>query len=149
MSGLDNGAYTAFVDIPGMHMTGTYSFNVVNGSVIPGLDYTTGKDSIHPLSSVIGIKEMTTVSKASFMKAFPNPYSTSATIQLDLPATAHVLLEVYNMLGQKITTLDNSPKQAGNYTYSFNAKSLNYGTGIYIVKLRAGNKTDVLKLIEH
>ena len=55
---------------------------------------------------------------------------------------------MYNTLGQKIETLDNSHKQTGTYKYTFSAKSLNYSSGMYFIKLTAGNKTNVLKIIE-
>ena len=147
LSGLNDGNYTMFVDIPGMHHTGTYSFSVANGIMVNGLDFTVGTDSIHPNTSLVGIKEIKNTAN-SFMSAYPNPYTSQATILLNLPESASVLLEVYNMLGQKVQTLDNSQKQTGIYQYSFSAKNLNQGSGMYFVKLTSGNQTSVIKLIE-
>lgn len=143
---LDDGAYTLFVDIPGMHMTGTYSFNVSGTSSVTGLDYTVGTDSIHPMNFT-GIKEIKN-SAGGFMSAYPNPYTSQATILLDLPQSDIINLEVYNILGEKIHVLDKGTKQSGTYTYTFSAKKLNYCAGVYFVKLSVGNKTDVIKLIE-
>ena len=53
------------------------------------------------------------------------------------------------MLGDKIQTLENTRKQAGNHYYSFSAKGLNAAPGVYIVKLQAGKSLRVLKVIEH
>ena len=145
---LEDGNYTMFVDIPGLHMAGTYSFSVLGGNVVNGLDFTVGTDSIHPINSaVLGIKEAKSAA-GSFINAYPNPYNSFATIVLNLPESANVLLEVYNMLGEKVQILDNSFKQTGNYKYTFSAKSLNYSSGMYFVKLTAGNKTNVLKIVE-
>ena len=83
-----------------------------------------------------------------FMSAYPNPYTMNSTIALNLPQTDDITLEVYNVLGAKIQTLDKGIKQAGTYTYNFSSKKLNYSSGIYFVKLTVGNKTDVIKLIE-
>lgn len=80
---LENGGYVLFVDIPGMHMTGTYSFNVSGTSTISGLDYTAGTDSIHPNNSIIGIKELKN-SAGGFMSAYPNPYTLNSTIAVNL-----------------------------------------------------------------
>ncbi len=146
---LNNGAYKMFVDIPGLHMAGTYNFTVTNGTVVNGLDFTAGTDSIHPNSSaIIGIKENKKAT-TQYMNAYPNPYSTFATIVVNNPETSTVVLEVYNTLGQKVQILDNSQKQAGIYKYTFSAKSLNLSSGMYFVKLTTGNKTNVLKLIEN
>jgi hypothetical protein len=149
LGALDNGSYELFVDIPGMHMTGTYSFVVTNNNIVNGLDFTVGKDSIHPISSVIGIREIsrTNDSKVS-MSAFPNPYNKAVNIQVNLADDADVILEVYNLLGDKIQTLENSRKQAGEHFYSFSAKNLNAAPGVYVVKLKAGNSSRVLKVIE-
>lgn len=144
---LEDGGYVLFVDIPGMHMTGTYSFNVSGTSSVTGLDYTAGTDSIHPANLAIGVKELKN-SAGGFMSAFPNPYSSNTSIVLNMPKSDDVTLEVYNMLGEKIQVLDKGMKQAGNYTYNFSAKKLNQSSGIYFVKLTVGNKTDVIKLIE-
>jgi len=144
---LNDGNYKMFVDIPGLHHTGTYTFTVSGGNTINNLDFTIGTDSIHPNSSLVSVKELTN-NVPVFINAYPNPYSSFATIVLNLPESAGVLLEVYNTLGQKIETLDNSHKQTGTYKYTFSAKSLNYSSGMYFIKLTAGNKTNVLKIIE-
>lgn len=143
---LDDGSYTLFVDIPGLHMTGTYSFNVSGTSSVTGLDYTVGTDSIHP-SNITGVREIKN-SAGGFMSAYPNPYTSQATILLELPQSDNIKLEVYNILGEKIQVLDNGKKQNGTYTYTFSAKKLNYSAGVYFVKLSVGNRTDVIKLIE-
>ena len=145
---LEDGNYTMFVDIPGLHMAGTYSISVIGGNVINGLDFTVGTDSIHPINStILGIKEVKNTA-GSFINAYPNPYNSFATVILNLPESANVLLEVYNTLGEKVQILDNSFRQTGNYKYTFSAKSLNYSSGMYFVKLTAGNKTNVLKIVE-
>ncbi|MDX2171796.1 MAG: T9SS type A sorting domain-containing protein, partial [Bacteroidota bacterium] len=146
---LNDGSYRVFVDIPGLHMTGTYDFTVSNGAVVSGLDFTVGTDSIHPNNqSVIGIKENSKSSSTEFMSAYPNPYSSAATIVVNNTQSQNVLLEVYNMLGEKVQTLENSHKQIGTYKYSFSAKNLNQSTGMYFVKLTVGNKTNVIKIVE-
>jgi len=144
---LDDGSYTLFVDIPGLHMAGTYTFNVLGTSSVTGLDFTVGTDSIHPDNLSIGIKELRN-SKGGSLSAYPNPYNLNSTIVLTMPESDDMKLEVYNLLGAKVATLDKGSKQAGTYTYSFSARKLNYSSGIYIVKLTVGNKTDVLKIVE-
>lgn len=144
---LDDGNYKLFVDIPGLHMAGTYNFTVSGGNVINNLDFTVGTDSIHPYGSILGVKE-TANNVSSFMNAYPNPYNSFATIVVNVTQSSNVLLEVFNMLGQKIETLDNSQKQIGTYKYTFSAKQLNHCAGMYFVKLTTGNKTNVLKIVE-
>ena len=130
-------------------MTGTYNFTVSNGTTVNGLDFTVGTDSIHPTNiSVIGIKEYKNPSSSQFLSVFPNPYTNFATIVVTNPTASNLTLEVYNMLGEKVQTIENSLKQAGLYTYSFSAKSINLSSGMYFVKLTVGNKTNVIKIVE-
>ncbi len=147
---LDNGNYELFVDIPGLHMTGTYSFVVSNNSTFGGLDFIVGKDSIHPVNSVIGIREFSkNNTNAVALSAFPNPYQSQATIQVDLEEDAKIELGVYNILGEKVAELENAKVLKGNYYYNFSARSMGLSSGIYIVKLRANDQTRTLKLLEH
>ena len=148
VSGLDPGNYDLFVDIPGLYMAGTYSFTIAGSTVVNNLDYTVGSYSIHPNSSITTNLNTQTIFSTDLLNAYPNPYSSSTTISLNLTENTKVSLEVYNLLGEKISTLDDSQKQVGNYKYNFSAKSLNYPSGIYIIKLKSGDKTNVLKVIE-
>lgn len=148
LSALNDGDYELFVDIPGLYMAGTYSFSIAGGSVVNGLDFTVGSYSIHPNNSVVTSVSPTKVLGHDFVKASPNPYLNNTVISINLNENENVLLEVYNMLGEKVQTLDNSQKQAGLYKYSFSAKSLNYASGMYMVKLTTGHKSSVVKIIE-
>jgi len=147
ITALDDGNYTLFVDIPGLHHAGTYNFSISGGNVLNGLDFTAGTDSIHPINATVGIKEIKK-SASGFMTAYPNPYTSFATIAVNLQASSKILLEVYDVLGKKIQTLDNSEKQQGLHKYNFSAKSLNYSPGMYFVKLTIGNASDVIKIVE-
>lgn len=146
---LDNGSYEMFVDIPGLHMAGTYTFVVSNNMLVNGIDFTVGKDSIHPISSVIGITEFskTNDSKVS-LSAFPNPYNSNVSIEINLADDADIVLEAYNVLGKKVQVLDNSRKSTGTHYYKFSAKEIGLSEGIYFINLKAGNTNRVLKVIE-
>lgn len=147
---LEDGNYKLFVDIPGLHMAGTYNIIVISGTIpyvnANELDFTVGTDSIHPNSQFVGIKEL--YMNDNLLGAYPNPYSSNTLIKINLTEKCDVVLEVYNLLGEKIKTLENGSKIHGSYFYNFSAKNLNFPAGIYIVKLNAGGKTSVLKIIE-
>lgn len=66
---------------------------------------------------------------------YPNPFNPSTTIQFDLPVTADVRLDVYNVIGVRVATLVNNHMQAGSHQLQFNASSL--ASGIYIYRLIA------------
>ncbi|NWG29049.1 MAG: T9SS type A sorting domain-containing protein [Ignavibacteriaceae bacterium] len=76
---------------------------------------------------------------------FPNPFNPSTKINYSLPVEGFVTLDVYNSIGQKVATLVNETKTAGNYTVNFDASDLT--SGIYFYKINAGSFTETKKMI--
>jgi hypothetical protein len=82
----------------------------------------------------------------SLLQNYPNPFNPQTTIGFSLSAISNVTLNIYNLLGQKITTLiNNEQKVAGNYTIAFDAKEL--PSDIYLYKFTAGKYTEVKKMV--
>ena len=52
---------------------------------------------------------------------YPNPFNPSTTIAYQVPVDAKVIMEVYNIAGQKVTELVNQDLSAGYYTANFGA----------------------------
>ena len=69
----------------------------------------------------------------------PNPFNVSTTISYRLPVNREVKLEVYNLLGQRVTTLVNEKQQAGDKFVIWDAYQVS--SGLYFYKLTAGEKT--------
>ncbi len=146
---LDDGAYDLFVDIPGLDMKGTYEFEIAGATAINCLDFTSGMDSIHHyVCQDIPANVPKSIKSANLLDVYPNPYKFATTVKINVSVKSTVLLEVYNVLGEKIQTLDNSEKIAGSYSYNFSAKALNYSAGLYFIKLSMGNNVSVLKIME-
>lgn len=76
---------------------------------------------------------------------FPNPFNPATTIKYDLPKDGLVQLEVFDILGRRITTLVNEYKTAGSYEHQFDASSL--VSGVYVYKLQAGDFVNSKKMI--
>ncbi len=66
---------------------------------------------------------------------YPNPFNPATTIEFALPRDAWTSLEIFNMLGEKVTTLVDEHKKKGYHKISFNASHL--ASGIYIYRLKA------------
>ena len=147
LAALDTGNYTMFVDIPGIFMASGCNFHIANGAVIYGYDCMVGTDSVHPFfNQPYNVNEQNR--NSNLMSVYPNPFSSSTLIKFNVSERSDVLLEVYNMLGEKIQTLEKTEKGPGIYSYNFNSKKLNYSSGTYLLKLNVGGKTSVLKIIE-
>ena len=76
---------------------------------------------------------------------YPNPFNPTTTIEYDVVKTGHVVLSVYNSLGQKVETLVNGQKPAGEYRLIWNASNLS--SGIYFYQLKAGSTVLTRKMI--
>ena len=78
-------------------------------------------------------------------QAYPNPFNPTTTIQFDLPEDTYVLLEVYDISGRLIKELQNYNMQAGYHSIVWNATM--YSSGIYFVRLHAGDYISTQKLM--
>jgi hypothetical protein len=76
---------------------------------------------------------------------YPNPFNPSTAIQFSIPEESFVKLEIFNSLGEKITTLVSEELNAGNYKYEWNAENLS--SGIYFYRLNTNNFSEMKKMI--
>ncbi|MDD3732136.1 MAG: S8 family serine peptidase [candidate division Zixibacteria bacterium] len=65
---------------------------------------------------------------------YPNPFNPRTMIEFSLPVRSNIKLEIYNILGQKVTTLLEQPLKAGTYKVDFDGS--NYASGIYFYRLK-------------
>ncbi|MFQ5753017.1 MAG: FlgD immunoglobulin-like domain containing protein, partial [bacterium] len=74
---------------------------------------------------------------------FPNPFNPITSIRYALPRTAHVHLQVFDLLGKEVTTLlDHELKEAGFHLITWNGKDAKGGdvaSGLYFYRLQAGD----------
>ena len=76
---------------------------------------------------------------------YPNPFNPSTTINFSLAHSSMVKLTIYNILGQRVGTLVNSPLEAGPHSVKFNASNL--ATGVYFYRLEAGSYQSNKKML--
>jgi uncharacterized protein (DUF362 family) len=67
---------------------------------------------------------------------YPNPFNASTLIRFGLRKRSPVILEIYDILGKKVTTLLNDILDGGEHSVRFEPGNLPGGT--YIFRLRAG-----------
>jgi hypothetical protein len=66
-------------------------------------------------------------------------------INYQLPITNYVELSIYNVIGQKITTLVDEYQPAGDYVVEWDASG--FASGVYFYRLQAGNYHEIKKAI--
>jgi beta propeller repeat protein len=76
---------------------------------------------------------------------FPNPFNPNTSIYYSLPYPSFVKIEIFTLLGEKISELVNGYKNAGNHVEIFN--SSNHNTGIYLCVMKAGDFLKTTKML--
>ncbi|MBL0062388.1 MAG: T9SS type A sorting domain-containing protein [bacterium] len=90
------------------------------------------RESPNPLVSHFGITSV-----------FPNPFNASTQIRYSVNRTGPVTIDLYNVLGQRVTNLLNDTRQPGLYTLNLSGENL--PTGQYFVRM-LGSSTDVARI---
>ena len=81
---------------------------------------------------------------------YPNPFNPTTQISFDLTENSVTEVSVWNLLGQKITTLYTGDLNAGHHTVKFDGKDSNGSilpSGVYIYRVAAGNNVSTKKMM--
>ena len=94
----------------------------------------------------VGVNMISSEIPESFVlhQNYPNPFNPSTKISFDLSSSSHVLISVYDILGNEIEVLANEDLAAGKYSIEWNAG--NFSSGTYFYKLRTKDFTQVRKM---
>ncbi len=80
---------------------------------------------------------------------YPNPFNPETEIRFGLPKAGHVVLRIYNTLGQEIRRLVDGDYAAGLHSVSWDGKDAvgkDAASGVYLLKLEAGNFVQIRKM---
>ena len=81
----------------------------------------------------------------SISDAYPNPFNPTTIMELTMPVSGNMQVEVYNLLGQVVSTLASGYKDAGTYSLTWDASDAS--SGMYFVKAHADGFTATQKLM--
>jgi len=119
----------------GVALTPTISPGEINISMPTGIDQEHGQ---------------TTIDRYDLAQNWPNPFNSTTLIVYELPQQSKVLVEVFNVLGQRVTVLESGVKPAGSHMLRWDGKSAegsSVPSGVYFYRLRAGGTSLVRKAI--
>ncbi len=68
---------------------------------------------------------------------YPNPFNPTTQLRYDLPASGDVSLQILDVLGREVKTLQAGHSEAGSYTVAWNAAD--QATGVYFARLTVTN----------
>jgi PKD repeat protein len=100
----------------------------------------TGEGAINRFTVAIStegfISEPELPTSIALKQNYPNPFNPTTVIEYQLPQSAQVRLQVYDMSGRQVAELVNEQISAGTHTINFDASNLS--SGVYMYRLQAG-----------
>ncbi|MGA7159763.1 MAG: T9SS type A sorting domain-containing protein [Bacteroidota bacterium] len=122
-------------------LTGIIYYNNNNYMVVPR----TNADYVNVVTT--SVAEIRNILPAQFEldQNYPNPFNPSTTIRYAVPTAGKVLIKIYNVLGQEVSTLVNTQQSAGTYNVTFDASRL--ASGMYFYRISSGNFVQVKKML--
>jgi hypothetical protein len=85
------------------------------------------------------------VTSIKLYQNYPNPFNAQTTIPFEIASASRVLLQVYNISGQLVATLNDQVLSPGMHRAELDASSL--ASGVYLVRMAAGGWEQSQKII--
>ena len=93
-----------------------------------------------------GIEDREPIPKSFYVKQnYPNPFNPSTTLEFGLPQQQQVTVSIYNLAGQKVSTLFNGTMSAGVHRLKWQANDL--ASGMYFYKIQTPKKTVIKRML--
>ena len=94
---------------------------------------------------VVGVEEPVVQNSMPEIWNYPNPFTTSTTIEFESDQAGKLELKIYNQLGELIELIQTNT-QAGKQSYTWVANAL--PSGVYFIRIKAKNELITRKLIK-
>jgi len=82
---------------------------------------------------------------AELEQNFPNPFNPSTIIRYHLSEPSYVRLDIFDLVGTRVATLVDEPKEQGSYDVLFNADNL--ASGIYLYRIFTDQHVQTRKML--
>ena len=76
---------------------------------------------------------------------YPNPFNPATTIKFGVKEKSNVRIDIFNSIGEKVSTILNEEREPGNYSIDFRAVDL--PSGVYLYQIKAGIFVETKKMI--
>jgi phosphatidylserine/phosphatidylglycerophosphate/cardiolipin synthase-like enzyme len=101
-----------------------------------------GTDSVR-----VGVEQIASTIPQTYTLSqnYPNPFNPVTKIEYAIPATQHVVLKMYDVLGREVQTLVNAQQAPGVYRVDVNGAG--FASGVYFYRLEAGSFVQLRKMM--
>lgn len=80
----------------------------------------------------------------AFRQNYPNPFNASTCISYNLPRSTEVKIDIFDILGRKVQTIQNGFQQAGPHSLIWNAGD--NSSGVYFAKITADSESETIQM---
>ncbi|MBT3208233.1 MAG: T9SS type A sorting domain-containing protein [Bacteroidetes bacterium] len=106
--------------------------------------YKTNKISVVEKLSTFNLLHSTCI----LFQNVPNPFSETTEISFYIPEKAFVEIELFNLIGEKIVTIQSQNYPGGNHSINFNKNDIYSGAYFYRLKLKGFSETKIMYLVD-
>ncbi|MDW7679221.1 MAG: family 16 glycosylhydrolase [bacterium] len=117
-----------------IHLTNLWNYSLLNGIIVEQIDTGIDDDRSESIPHQFQLSQN-----------YPNPFNSVTTINYQLPEDCHVMLKVFNAMGQEVITLVNKKQKAGYYSIHWNVRQA--ASGLYFYWIKANEFSKVCKTI--
>jgi hypothetical protein len=119
----------------------------IGGYPVGDLNWFPSKKALWLVDPALGVKRTSGIVPGKFAleQNYPNPFNPTTSIVFSVPKQSRVKLEAFNILGQKVATLVDETKGAGQYAVNFGASNLS--SGVYVYRLSSETQTISKKMV--
>jgi len=125
-----------YVVYPGVYNEGMIYAATYGAGVLSCDTYKEGGD--------LGVNENETTATAQ-LSVYPNPVKDNGQINITLNENANVSYQIFDLTGRMVVNSELGYYVAGEHTVTFNAENL--ASGSYIIRVKAGSKTETGKFL--
>jgi N-acetylneuraminic acid mutarotase len=79
------------------------------------------------------------------LSCYPNPFNSSTNITVELSSSEHILLKVYNTLGEEVDVIYKGELNIGTHTFRYRMN--NHSSGVYFVRMHSSKEAKLIKII--
>lgn len=107
-------------------------------------------DILNQLTNYQISQEQPDIPKEITLNNYPNPFNPTTTISFSIPKESMIKLSIYNIKGQKVTTLVNQEMSVGLHEIVWDGKNSlgkETGSGVYFYRLETSEKSMTKKML--
>lgn len=96
--------------------------------------------------TAVGKNPAATPAGVRLLQNYPNPFNPSTSIQFSVPRLSHVVVSIFNVLGQEVARVADGMMGQGTYTVTWDAHAA--CSGVYFCVLSAGAQQMTIKMLQ-